>query len=163
MALAAEVGRLRVPDRRDGHVTPGRDRPPPRHPRLPSYREHSMPTDPQPVTLAQLVHRAVQTCDPDGSDDALSDLLHRFEDSEEPVGAVADVEQRMAEATGAIEPDGALPSLLMASAIVVYLAHRRDELDAPRETLLSLAARAEFGGHPPAHVSQWLEAEGVAV
>jgi hypothetical protein len=123
-----------------------------------------MPTEPQPVTLAQLVHRAVQACDPDGSDDALSELLDRFEDAEEPVSAVADdLEQRMAEATGAIEPDGALPSLVMASAVVVYLAHRRDELDAPRETLLSLAARAEFGGQPPAHVSQWLEAEGVAV
>jgi hypothetical protein len=122
-----------------------------------------MPTEPEPITLAQLVHRAVELCDPDGGDGDLSALLERFEDADVPVTAVVDIDARMAEATAAIEPDGTAPSLAMAAAVVVYLAHRRDELDAPRENVLSLAARAEFDGNPPPHVAQWLDEEGVAV
>jgi hypothetical protein len=122
-----------------------------------------MPTEPQPVTLAQVVHRAVEVCDPDALNEDLAALLERFEDADEPVTSVGNLEERMAEATGMIDPDGTVPSLVMASAVVVYLAHRRDEIDAPRETLLSLAARAEFDGHPPAHVAQWLDAEGVTL
>src|SRR5918911_1698403 len=86
----------------------------------------------EPITLAQLVHRAVELCDPDGGDGDLSALLERFEDADVPVTAVVDIDARMAEATAAIEPDGTAPSLAMAAAVVVYLAHRRDELDAPR-------------------------------
>ena len=122
-----------------------------------------MPTEPQPITLAQIVHRAVELCDPEGADADLSTLLERFEDADEPVTAVTDLDQRLAEATGTIEPDGGVASLDMAAAVVVYLAHRRDEVDGPRETVLSLAARAEFDGHPPPHVAQWLADEGVAV
>lgn len=122
-----------------------------------------MPTEPQPITLAQIVHRAVEVCDPEGADADLSALLERFEDADEPVTAVGNLDQRLAEATGAIEPDGTVPSLAMATAVVLYLAHRRDELDAARETVLSLAARAEFDGDPPPHVAQWLADEGVAV
>ncbi len=122
-----------------------------------------MPTEPDPITLAQIVHRAVEICDPDGGDGDLSALLERFEDADEPITAVVEIDQRMAEATAAIEPDGTAPSLAMAAAVVVYLAHRRDELDAPRETVLSLAARAEFDGAPPPHVAHWLDDEGVAV
>jgi len=51
----------------------------------------------------------------------------------------------------------------MARAITVYLAHRRDELDEDGETLLRLAARAEFGGDPPPAVAAWLVEQGVAV
>ncbi len=122
-----------------------------------------MPTEPDPITLAQIVHRAVEICDPDGGDGDLSALLERFEDADEPITAVVDIDERMAEATAAIEPDGTVPSLAMAAAVVVYLAHRRDELDGPRENVLSLAARAEFDGSPPPHVAQWLDEEGVAV
>ena len=49
----------------------------------------------------------------------------------------------------------------MARAIVVYLAHRRDELGSAPLELLRLAARAEFHGHPPPHVAQWLAQQGV--
>jgi hypothetical protein len=50
----------------------------------------------------------------------------------------------------------------MTAAVAVYLAHRRDEIAAPREELLRLAARAEFDGAPPDDVADWLAAEGVS-
>jgi hypothetical protein len=50
----------------------------------------------------------------------------------------------------------------MAVAVAVYLAFRRGEIDDAPDQLLRLAARAEFDGHPPQHVADWLAARGVA-
>jgi len=47
-----------------------------------------MPTDPQPVTLSEVVHRAVEVFDPDGGE-GLDDLLARFEDADEPLSSTA--------------------------------------------------------------------------
>src|SRR3954453_19341480 len=127
-----------------------------------SGRAWGMPTEPAPVPLSQVVHRAVEVCDPAGADDDLADLFIRFEDADEPVTAVEDVEQRMAEAAGALDPEGEVPSLQMAAAVATYLASRRDELDEDPEELLRVAARAEFNGNPPPAVANWLEEQGIA-
>jgi hypothetical protein len=50
-----------------------------------------VPTEPEPVILSEVVQRAVEVCD-DGSSDGLDDLLARFEDADEPIAAVEDVE-----------------------------------------------------------------------
>ena len=121
-----------------------------------------MPAEPQPPTVAQVVQRAAQVCDPPGENADVADLLVRFEDSDEPVSSAVDLEQRMAESVAAIDPDGDEPALLMTAAVAVYLAHRRDQLDGDREDLLRLAARAEFEGDPPPEVADWLAAEGVS-
>src|SRR2546423_3622520 len=122
-----------------------------------------MPTEPDPLTLAQVVHRAVTVVDPDGADDDLVALLTRFEDADEPVGALVDgIEQRMAEAAGTLDPQEDAPALQVATAVAVYLAHRRDEYDEDPDELLRLAVRAEFDGNPPANVADWLEQEGVS-
>jgi len=118
-----------------------------------------MPTEPAPVTMAEVVHRAVETCD-DGSG-TVDDLLARFEDDDEPVSAV-DVERRLDEAVGPRD-DEDHPAFTMACAVIVYLAHRRDELDADPVELLRLAARAEFDGHPSPAVTAWLQEQGVEV
>ena len=47
-----------------------------------------MPTEPAPVTLFEVVRRAVQVCDPDG-DEGLEDLLERFEDDDEPLDSTS--------------------------------------------------------------------------
>ena len=102
-----------------------------------------MPTEPQPVTLAQLVHRAA-------------------EDADWPVsGILESIEQRMAEAAGTLDPQEDSPGLQVAAAVTVYLAHRRDELDENPDHVLRMAARAEFEGKPPANVAQWLETAGI--
>ena len=121
-----------------------------------------MPTEPEPITLAQLVHRAVEVCD-DGSRPSLTELLERFEDADEPVSALADVEQRLDEALGPVDFDEGDGALTMARAVIVYLAHRRDELAEAPDELLLLAARAEFDGAPPEYVSSWLAARGLNV
>jgi hypothetical protein len=120
-----------------------------------------MPTEPAPLTLSQAVHRAVEVCDPAGTDADLADFLVRFEDADEPVAAIEDIEQRLAEAAGALDPEGDSPALQMAAAVATYLGFRRDEFDEEPDELLRLAARAEFNGNPPAAVANWLEEQGV--
>jgi hypothetical protein len=51
----------------------------------------------------------------------------------------------------------------MTAAVATYLAYRRTELERDREELLTLAARAEFEGHPPQVVADWLAAQRVEV
>jgi hypothetical protein len=120
-----------------------------------------MPTDPQPVTLAQVVHRAVVAVDPDGHA-GLEDLLVRFEDDDEPLGSTgAEIAaQRIAEEAGALDPQGEDPGVQLAAAVATYLAFRRDEVDAEPRALLTLAARAAFDGDPPAGVRELLMQRG---
>ena len=121
-----------------------------------------MPTEPDPVTLAQLVHRAAEITDPDGADDDVTALMQRFEDADWPVsGILESIEQRMAEAAGALDPQEESPGLQVAAAVAVYLAHRRDEVEQDADHVLQMAARAEFNGNPPAHVANWLQSAGV--
>jgi hypothetical protein len=49
----------------------------------------------------------------------------------------------------------------MAQALVLYLAHRPEQVEDDPDDLLRLAARAEFEGAPPDRVSAWLEERGV--
>ena len=121
-----------------------------------------MPTDPEPVTLAQLVHRAAEITDPAGADDDVVQLQQRFEDADWPVSGILDsIEQRMAEAAGTLDPQEDSPGLQVAAAVAVYLAHRRDQMDEDPENVLRMAARAEFDGKPPANVANWLDEVGI--
>lgn len=117
----------------------------------------------QTPSVSDAVQRAVAVVDPDG-DERSDEFLLRFEDRDEPIAGLQEsIEQEVAEAVGALDPDGTDPALQMCGAVVTYLAFRRDELTDDREDILRLAARAEFDGSPPAHVAQWLESEGVAL
>lgn len=116
-----------------------------------------MGTEPEPITLSQVVRRAVEACDSD--DEALVRLLERFEDADEPVTAVEDVEARLSEPDA--EDLGRDPAVAMAIATAVYLAHRRDMLDALDDDLLRTTARAEWDGNPPESVATWLAERGV--
>ncbi len=120
-----------------------------------------MPTEPRDPTLAEIASRAALVCDPEGVDEGVSDLLGRLEDRDEPITSIGDVEEVVGEARGAVDPQAELPSVSMAAAVVVYLAHRRTELDGEPQDILRLAARAEFDGTPPASVADWLAARGI--
>jgi hypothetical protein len=123
-----------------------------------------MPTEPEPVTLSDVVHRAVIVVDPDGAE-GLDDLLARFEDDDEPLSSgLADIaRQRIAEGVGALDPQEEDPAVQMAGAVATYLAYRRDEVDEEPGALLELAARAEFEGAPPDHVRRWLAETGIEI
>lgn len=121
-----------------------------------------MPTDPAPVTLSEVVQRAVTVVDPDGSL-GLDDLLERFEDDDEPLAPTSAeiAEQRIAEALGALDPQEEDPAVQLAGAVATYLAFRRDEVGEEPHDLLRLAARAEYDGHPPEPVRGLLADRGV--
>jgi hypothetical protein len=122
-----------------------------------------MPTEPAPVTMFEAVRRAVDACDDGSASDALDELLERFEDDDEPIAAVEDIEVRLDETVGPRDPVDDPPAFVMACAIIVYLAHRRDEAEADATELLRLTARAEFDGHPPPAVASWLRQRGVSL
>lgn len=118
-----------------------------------------MARNPDPLTLSDLVRRAVEAVDPDNDDPAVAEFEQRFEDADEPVTGFDNLEERV----GFGGDDE--PAVTMAQAIVLYLAHRRDlvEDDPADAELLSLAARAEFAGDPPQPVQDWLTDRGVRV
>lgn len=121
-----------------------------------------MPTEPEPVTLSEVVRRAVQVVDPTGSE-GLDDLLERFEDADEPLssGLADTAAQRIAEETGALDPQEEDGAVQMARAVATYLAYRRDEVGEEPGALLELATRAEYNGNPPAIVRSWLAEQGI--
>jgi hypothetical protein len=102
-----------------------------------------MPTEPHTPTLAEIVRIGSETADPTGADDRVTDLITRFEDRDEPVSAVGDVEQQLAEAHGIIDPDGDSEPLRNAVAVATYLAFRRDQIHDDREELIRRATKAE--------------------
>jgi len=123
-----------------------------------------MPTEPEPVTLSEVVHRAVQIVDPDGGE-GLDDLLVRFEDADEPLSSdgADSAAQRIAEGIGAVDPQEEDGAVQMAGAVATYLAYRRDQVDEQPGALLELAARAEFDGRPPDVVRAWLADVGIEI
>jgi hypothetical protein len=116
-----------------------------------------MARNPDPILLSDLVRRAVEVVDPEDGDAVLGDFLVRFEDADEPVTSIENLEERIG--FGADED----PTILMAQAVVLYLAHRRDEVDDEPEDILALAARAEWQGNPPEAIQDWLGQRGVRV
>jgi class 3 adenylate cyclase len=116
-----------------------------------------MPTEPQPVTLAEIVRRAAEVVDPQSGDPDIADFAVRFEDDDEPVTAVEDVEERIAEAAGALDPQQESGPIQVAAAVATYLAFRRDETHGNSDELVRLAVRAEFDGKPPKSVTNWLD------
>jgi hypothetical protein len=122
-----------------------------------------MPTEPRPITLANVARRAVQVCDPTDSDAVLGRYYIQFEDADEPVTAIQNLEERVALAAEGVDADVDDPTIACANAVILYLAHRRDEIDDAPEDILRLAARAEWKGDPPEAVVDWLADRGVRV
>jgi hypothetical protein len=111
----------------------------------------------------EVVRRAAEVCDPRDEHPEVAELVMRFEDRDEPITAITDVEEELAEGKGAVDPQDEDPAVIMAAAVAIYLAHRRTELASDPDELLRLAARAEFDGDPPPPVAEWLAARGVSV
>ena len=105
-----------------------------------------MPREPETPTLAEVVRAAAEAADPAGADDAVTELITRFEDRDEPVTTVGDVEEQLIEARREIDLDGDSRPLATAVAVAIYLAFRRDELGSDPEELVRLATRAEDVG-----------------
>ena len=122
-----------------------------------------MPTEPQPITLFEIAKRAVEVADPADADERLGELLEQFEDADEPVTAIENLEERVAIAVEGVDVEIDDPAVSMAAATILYLARRRDELRAEPSKILRLAARAEWKGDPPEAVRDWLADRGVEI
>lgn len=105
----------------------------------------------RPLLLSELVRRAVAIVDPDDEDGVVGDFELRFEDADEPVTAIDNLEERIA--FGADED----PAVVVAQAVVLYLAHKRDEVEDDDDEIVTQALQAEFSGNPPQSVVDWLE------
>ena len=127
----------------------------------PPGRPGFVPTDPQPPTLSDVARRAAEACDPEEKNEGVADLLSRLEDRDEPVTAISDLDSNLAEVVGAVDPQAEDPAVVMMSAVILHLSHRRDELDVDSRRLLEQAARDEFDGKPPEHVRAWLRERSV--
>jgi hypothetical protein len=115
-----------------------------------------MPRDPEPLTLAQAVRRACDLVDPDDDDAVIGNFERAFEDADEPIRALDDVEERVGTVLSELDPAVANGSLSMAAAVTVYLRFRPGEYGAEPAKLLRLAAEAEWEGDPPDVVVDWL-------
>src|SRR3954449_11163819 len=117
-----------------------------------------MPSDRTLITLADLARRAAAIVDPDEADPAVAEFVLRHEDDDEPVrGILESLEERIA---WSADED---PAVVMAQAVVLYLAHRLDEVDDEPDEILRLPGRAEFDGRPPEPVADWLADAGIEV
>jgi hypothetical protein len=115
-----------------------------------------MATDRTTTTLSDLVRRATAIVDADGVDDAVTNFSARHEDDDVPVRGILDgLEERL---DFGVDED---PSVVMAQAVTLYLAHRLDEVEDDDDEILLLAARSEFDGKPPAPVEEWLTRNGI--
>jgi hypothetical protein len=119
--------------------------------------------EPQPITLFEVAKRAVEISDPADDDSRLGQLLEQFEDADEPVAGIENLEERVAIAVEGVDVEIDDPAVSMAAATILYLARRRDELHADPSRILRLAARAEWKGDPPEPVVDWLADRGVDV
>lgn len=120
-----------------------------------------MPTEPQPPTVFDAVKRACDVVDPDDHDALIGEFERAFEDDDEPIRAVDDIEERVGDVLADLDPATNNGSLSVAGAIVVYLAFRRDELNAEPDELVRLAARSEWRGDVPEPVVEWLADRGI--
>ncbi len=110
-----------------------------------------MPRDITLITVSDLVRRGAQIVDPAGKNPAVAELVARRLDDDQPVRGVLDrLEEHLL--FGADDD----PQVIAAQAIVLYLAHRLDELGDDGETILRLALRAEFHSELPPAVALWL-------
>src|SRR3979490_496260 len=86
-------------------------------------------------TVADLVHRAVEICDPDDIDQALGRFEQQLEDDDEPITAVENGEGRLALAGEGVDYEIENPAVSVASAVVLYLAARGDHGQDVRDPL----------------------------
>lgn len=119
--------------------------------------------DPRPVSLSEVVRRAAQIVDPDDEDAIVGDFQRAFEDADEPVAGLDDVQERVADVLSRLDPAVNNGSLSVAGAVTVYLSYRRDEVHEDARELIRLTARAEWNDAPPTAVVEWLDDHNVTL
>jgi hypothetical protein len=114
-------------------------------------------------TVAELVRRAVEVCDPEDREANLGRFEEQLEDDDEPVTAVENLEERLALAAEGADYLIDDPAVSVATAVVLYLTAKRsagDEIRDP-EDVIRLAVRWQWHRAPPEAVAEWVADRGV--
>lgn len=114
-------------------------------------------------TLAEVVRRAAEICEPDGLSGDMERFVLQFEDRDEPISAVDDLQGEMSSAVERGAEGDIDPGLTMAAAVATYLGFRRDQISDDDVEIMRLAARAEWHGHVPDGVAGWLQERGITL
>jgi hypothetical protein len=115
-----------------------------------------MPRDADPLSLAQLMRRSVDAADPTATDERLADLAQQFEDDDEPVSTVDQLDEVLAEAELDVDSQGDDPAVALTVAVARYLAHHRGAVGEDDGRLIEQAVRWQWHDHPPESVSELL-------
>jgi hypothetical protein len=121
------------------------------------------PRDADPVSLFDVVRRAVEVADPEGGDPALGDFLKAFEDDQEPVSGVDQLDEVLAEAELDLDVDGDDPAVALAVGVARYLAHHRGALEQADERLIAETVRWQWHDHAPEAVLDLVAERGIAL
>jgi hypothetical protein len=109
-----------------------------------------------PPTLSEVVREAAGLVDPEDENDLVGDFERWFEDDDEPVTTVPNLERRLAGALDDLDPEGAEPALTVAAAVVAYLATRPRHEPRQPERVIEQALRLEFGNDVPEPLMPWV-------
>jgi hypothetical protein len=109
-------------------------------------------------TVAEVVRRAVEVCDPDGQDPVLGRVQQQLEDDDRPVTAVQNLEEHLALALEGVDREVENPAVSVVAAVALYLTRRGGNVgwDGDPDELIRLAVRAQWHGDPPSAVAEWV-------
>lgn len=111
--------------------------------------------------MARVVHDAVALCDPNGGDEACSQLLLAFEDDDRAaVGLGGTLSEELRTSVEGLDPEHDSAAAEVAAAVASYLGTRPSG-GSDADATIREAARVTWGGDPPAHVAAWLADQGV--
>jgi hypothetical protein len=117
--------------------------------------------DNEQQTVSKVVQRAVALCDPDGGDEACSQLLLAFEDDDRPAIGLGDtLAEELRTTVEGLDPEHDSAAAEVAAAVATFLAtdpHGGND----DESTIREAVRIAWGSAPPENVRAWLDAQGV--
>jgi hypothetical protein len=113
------------------------------------------------ITVSSLVQRAVVICDPQGTDEACSQLLLAYEDDDRAAIGLGDtLAEELATTVEGLDPEHDSAAAEVAAAVATFLASDPHG-GSDDEATIREAVRIAWRGNPPAHVADWLAAQGV--
>ncbi|HEX8743594.1 MAG TPA: hypothetical protein VF712_10710 [Thermoleophilaceae bacterium] len=113
------------------------------------------------LSVASVVQSAVALCDPDGADEACSQLLLAFEDDDRPaVGLGEGLRDELDSTVEGLDPEHDSAAAEVAAAVAFYLSTKPTGGSSDEATIRE-AVRVRWGEEVPPHVSEWLDAQGV--
>ena len=113
------------------------------------------------TTVASVVHRGVALCDPDGTDDACTQLLLAYEDDDRPaMGLVDTLRGELDSTVDGLDPEHDSAAAEVAAAVAHFLSSKPTG-GSDDEATIREAVRIHWHDDVPPHVRDWLDAQGV--